>query len=234
MSSSQPPPKRQRRDRDSITGETDGIDFLFGQQFAISLLTASERIAFSYQITLEEALQELRRFLVLKVFVSDKDSNKLDPTPLMNAVLDTQMYANLQTALGVTIHHAPSNMDVCAFHDIRIAAMEGLYKGFFKTDPIGPAPPRLDNLQLNDGLRKEISLKIQIIAGKRVPITISSRATVRQLKSAIQDKEDIPIDQMRLLNVPMGGHVLQNDLMLEQYGIHDGQIIPLWLRLAGC
>tara|TARA_R110002060_G_scaffold33337_5_gene44063 strand:+ start:564 stop:1208 length:645 start_codon:yes stop_codon:yes gene_type:complete len=214
-------------------------------------LTTSERIAFSYQITLEEALQELRRFLVLKVFVSDKDSNKLDPTPLstfslvlvlvvvlilcsVNAVLDTQMYANLQTALGVTIHHAPSNMDVCAFHDIRIAAMEGLYKGFFKTDPIGPAPPRLDNLQLNDGLRKEISLKIQTIAGKQVPITISSRATVRQLKSAIQDKEGIPIDQMRLLNVPMGGHILQNDLMLEQYGIHDGQIIPLWLRLAGC
>jgi hypothetical protein len=60
----------------------EGIAFLFGTRFSEALQVPAERVAIQYQITKEDAIEELRRLLIIKAFTADVDANKISPTPL--------------------------------------------------------------------------------------------------------------------------------------------------------
>jgi hypothetical protein len=64
----------------------EGIAFLFGSPFSEALQVPAERVATEYQITKEDAIEELRRLLVIKAFTVDKDANKISPTPLSTQI----------------------------------------------------------------------------------------------------------------------------------------------------
>jgi hypothetical protein len=60
----------------------EGIAFLFGTRFSEALQVPAMRVAIQYQITKEDAIEELRRLLIIKAFTADIDANKISPTPL--------------------------------------------------------------------------------------------------------------------------------------------------------
>jgi hypothetical protein len=60
----------------------EGIEFLFDERFSQALQVPAERVATAYNISKEDAIEELRRLLVIKAFTVDKDANKISPTPL--------------------------------------------------------------------------------------------------------------------------------------------------------
>jgi hypothetical protein len=60
----------------------EGIAFLFGTRFSEALQVPAMRVAIQYQITKEDAIEELRRLLMIKAFTADIDANKISPTPL--------------------------------------------------------------------------------------------------------------------------------------------------------
>jgi hypothetical protein len=72
-----------------LPNNPEGIAFLFDFPFSKALQVTAERVAIQYQITKEDAIEELRRLLVIKAFTVDKDANKISPTPL-----STQNYLN--------------------------------------------------------------------------------------------------------------------------------------------
>lgn len=58
------------------------IPFLYSKTFADALLGVVLAVCESYNIEREEALEEFRRFIALKVYYKDKDSTFLSATPL--------------------------------------------------------------------------------------------------------------------------------------------------------
>lgn len=59
------------------------------------------------------------------------------------AILDTKLYAELQEALGLVLHHRPSGAsDQESEHrERRLAVMKAIYRANFSTDPLGRPPP---------------------------------------------------------------------------------------------
>jgi len=68
------------------------------------------------------------------------------------------------------------------------------------------------------------------LTGKTIRTELPAMATVIELKSAIQDREGIPVDQQRLV---YGGMQLEDELPLAAYGIGDQSTLHLILRLRG-
>lgn len=64
-----------------IPENSQGIHFLFSPNFSEALDTTARRAAAEYQITKEDVLEELRRFLAIKVFTVDEYATKISPTP---------------------------------------------------------------------------------------------------------------------------------------------------------
>lgn len=60
----------------------EGIEFLFSARFSDALRVPAERVAIEYRITKDDAIEELRRLLVIKAFTADEDATKISPTPL--------------------------------------------------------------------------------------------------------------------------------------------------------
>jgi hypothetical protein len=60
----------------------EGIAFLFSSTFSDALQAPAERAATLHEVTREQAVEELRRLLAIKVFTVDEDATKISPTPL--------------------------------------------------------------------------------------------------------------------------------------------------------
>lgn len=77
-----------------------------------------------------------------------------------------------------------------------------------------------------------MKVKIKTLTGKLVEITPNDGiyTTIYELKEQLQIKEGLPPDMQRLT---YSGHQLDNEYVLEHYGITDGSMIYLITQLRG-
>ena len=66
--------------------------------------------------------------------------------------------------------------------------------------------------------------------GKNMAIDVEPEDTVGKLKEKIQEKEEVPVDQQRLV---YGGKQLDDEATLQSYDIKNESTIHLVLRLKG-
>ena len=78
-------------------------------------------------------------------------------------------------------------------------------------------------------------ITVKTIAGKSVVLDVTSSSTIAHVKTIIQEKTDIPQDQ--LLHLIFGGKRLEDHFTLSDYRIPDGSLLHQVLRLRsgpGC
>lgn len=91
---------------------------------------------------------------------------------------------------------------------------------FCSADALGRKPGPLGPLQIS----------VKTLTGKTLTIDARGCDTITQFQMKIQDKEGIPPDQQRLIFV---GNQLEVDRTLSSYGVENGAIFHLVLRLRG-
>jgi hypothetical protein len=84
------------------------------------------------------------------------------------------------------------------------------------------------NPNRGNGVTQKIIIKP--LTGKAVGFSVYPTDSVEILKRMIQDKEGIPPDHQRLI---YKGKQLEDDHKVEDYGIRNGSILDLVLRLRG-
>jgi ubiquitin-large subunit ribosomal protein L40e len=77
---------------------------------------------------------------------------------------------------------------------------------------------------------KEINVNVKALTEKNLTINIDENAKIENLKKCVQDKEGIPIDQIRLV---FAGRQLEDYKSLKYYGIVGGSTVHIVLRLRG-
>lgn len=68
------------------------------------------------------------------------------------------------------------------------------------------------------------------LTGKHIAIEVEQTDTIESVKTVLQDREGIPIDQQRLI---FRGRECENYLSLQDCGIEHGGVIHLCLRMRG-
>ncbi|CZR60727.1 uncharacterized protein PAC_10623 [Phialocephala subalpina] len=221
-----------------LPNNSEGIAFLFGSRFSDALRVPAERVAIQYHVTKDDAIEELRRLLVIKAFTADEDATKISPTPLMDelwhaAILDTRLYADLQDALGVVLHHRPSGASEqeTELRAKRLTAMKAMYSAFFSTDPLDYTPPPPSRPQLTGHPRNPITIFVMTPAGKTLSMTVDKRTTIDKVESALQRSEGIPVIEQRLL---FNGNRLWDGNTLEDNNVDDEDTLELRVAQNGC
>ena len=69
---------------------------------------------------------------------------------------------------------------------------------------------------------------VKTLTGKKQPMNVELSNTVLQLKQALQEKEGISIEQIRLI---YGGKQLNDDSSLSEYNLKAGAVIHMVLQL---
>ncbi|CAG8975316.1 hypothetical protein HYALB_00010559 [Hymenoscyphus albidus] len=142
--------------RDLMPNSPQTIAFLHGPRFSDAMNEAATAIntTGSFNVTPAQAVEELRRFLALKVFIHDDKAEKLSPTPLMifmwqAAILDTLFHLDLQATLPFFIHYRPSEFSAAEAEArrVRLITMESLYHRFFGAKPLGATEQPRENAQ---------------------------------------------------------------------------------------
>jgi len=64
-----------------------GISFLFGLHFSEALQVPAARVAIERKITKDDAIDELRRLLVIKAFTVDENATKISPTRSVDKII---------------------------------------------------------------------------------------------------------------------------------------------------
>lgn len=77
----------------------------------------------------------------------------------------------------------------------------------------------------------KIQVCISTLIGKDIWVSIAPEKTIEDLKTKIQDKEGIPMDQQRLV---FNGEQLRDDRTLTAYSIGNKDTLHLIFRLRGC
>lgn len=71
---------------------------------------------------------------------------------------------------------------------------------------------------------------IKTLTGRTVSIIVEEDDTILNVKMKLKEKDDIPIDEQRLI---FGGHQLEDKQTLKYYDIQRDSTIHLVLRLPG-
>jgi hypothetical protein len=61
----------------------EGITFLFSTRFSNDLQVAASQLSVDYNVTADQAIEELRRLPAIKAFTEDHNADKISPTTLM-------------------------------------------------------------------------------------------------------------------------------------------------------
>lgn len=59
-----------------------GVTFLYSERFDKVLRSTAIITASVHELAVEDALEEFRRFIALKVFIADSNATKISPTPI--------------------------------------------------------------------------------------------------------------------------------------------------------
>lgn len=175
-------------------------------------------------------------------------------------ILDTQVYSDLQDALGLTLHHRPSGAkrNDPAQQDQRLAAMEAIYVAFFSDKPLQLKPLLVSKpiklpvfsktpLQLTSSIASSpmlypVSSKTQTSV-EYIRIRITTNATGRayfvRAKSStkifqlLQGTCSVNNLSMAGSKLSFNGENLRQDRTVGDYGIVDGDNLNLLHRSGG-
>ena len=78
----------------------------------------------------------------------------------------------------------------------------------------------------------DIQIFIKHLTGKTITLEVEVYDSIEYVKAKIQDKEEIPTDQQRLIYKP-GGEKLNDKLRLSDYNIGKDSTLYLALRFRG-
>ncbi|KAL5385215.1 hypothetical protein PMIN02_008943 [Paraphaeosphaeria minitans] len=125
----------------------DAIVFIFSEAFHDALRDKANDCPRKHGVSAAKAIEEFRRLIAIKTWAVDIDATKISPTPIMDhlwhaAVLDTEFYAQLQSALGVKLRHNPKGASDRDSNNRqkRLTRMTALYKSFFAKEPLVSNP----------------------------------------------------------------------------------------------
>jgi len=151
------------------------------------------------------------------------------------AILDTQMYADLQSALGLTLHHRPSgaSQQESELREKRLTAMKAMYSAFFSTEPLGSTPPQPSRLQLAVH-RDAIQIFIHTYTGKTVEVNVDRQATFGDVMRAFEKHEGISMKEHRLMYNNTLVCSDETDMTVEGYGVENGDTLELYQKQTGC
>lgn len=136
------------------------------------------------------------------------------------AILDREFYADLQKALGQTIHYPPAG----AIDNEAGDRLENLYTGVFNDFP------RRQNYGLRGPpatpISNPIHLFVKTVTNKTFKVIVDKNATVYDVKHAVKDSIGVPLDRQVLIH---GGRDLGDMWPLRSYRIGDGAQVYLTL-----
>jgi ubiquitin C len=75
------------------------------------------------------------------------------------------------------------------------------------------------------------NIHVKTLGGKSISLDVASDTKVAAVKTLIQDREGIPVDQQRLI---FAGMQLHDCLYLAEYGVAPGSSLHVVLKLRGC
>eukprot|EP01039_Chlorochromonas_danica_P003002 gene3002-3276_t len=191
----------------------------------------------------DEAITAYAEFLTLLI-TSGED---LSPTDEIDKVwhahiLHTRDYEafNTKYSPGKKLHHDPlRSLDQDARKFRAIKTIE-LYKSTFGHErPKGkawkyelPENEPTSKIKLPPDRERSVTIQVHSLAGPKWRVKVSLEDSVEDLKLLMfHSRYGTPPDQQRLLH---DGKELEDDRTLGSYGIGDGSLVGLMLKLRGC
>ena len=86
------------------------------------------------------------------------------------------------------------------------------------------------HMLIEEGNRQRLNINVRILTRKTIHIIGYQYSTIYDLKSKVEEKEGISVDQQRFI---YAGKQLEDDRTVKDYDIRDQSVISLVLRLTG-
>ncbi|KAK7179656.1 ubiquitin-like protein 1 [Paraphaeosphaeria sporulosa] len=220
----------------------DAVVFIFSKSFHDALREKANNCPRKHGVSAEKAIEEFRRLIAIKSWTVDVDAAKISPTPIMDdlwhaAVLDTEFYAQLQSALGVKLRHNPKGASEQDFNNRqkRLTRMAALYKTFFgDEEPLVSKQSYVASvLPFQQPVGKDMTILIRSLlhVENALKLGVHQDNAMHDINRMIEEREGIPWFRQRLI---YGGRQQPDDRTLKDLNIKHGATIWLVLSIRGC
>lgn len=158
----------------------------------------------------------------------------------LTLIIDTQVYSELQTALGIKLHRRYGVTEPAADQEaraLRLSTMKCLYKNFFYgAEPLGPAYPQMQQMLLMPPqpvlvVPDSVTINIRLLTGKATPVVFPRNTTIFGVKIEVMATQGMAVESQRLI---CAGKELNGELVngktLEEYRFVDQDTIYLLHR----